>query len=90
MSGFNRLHQHTSGNRGGLFVIYYVNHQLHAEPKAIYEHHSLVFVDFRRLAAKKALASSRNSFSSLSLSCSFTRLCGILIFSATPIALSGV
>ena len=42
------------------------------------EFHSFVLADLRRLAAKKALASSRNSFSSLrrliSLFCSFTCL----------------
>lgn len=41
------------------------------------KHQSLFFADFRRLAEKKALASSRNSFSSfkrqISLSCSLTR-----------------
>ena len=56
--------------------------------------HSLVFADFRRLAAKKALASSRNSFSSLrrriSLSCSFTRLRSMVISSDKLIALVGV
>src|SRR5699024_7747931 len=56
--------------------------------------HSLVFADFRRLAAKKALASSRNSFSSfrrrISLSCSFTRLRSMVISSARLIALVGV
>ena len=78
------------GQQERLSVFHYANHQLHAKPKAIYEHHSLVFVDFRRLAAKKALASSRNSFSSLRrrifLSCSFTHLCSILIFSARPMS----
>src|SRR5699024_2762498 len=56
--------------------------------------HSLVFTDFRRLAAKKALASSRNSFSSfrrrISLSCSFTRLRSMVISSDRLIALAGV
>jgi len=58
------------------------------------KHHSLIFTDFRRLAAKKALASSRNSFSSfrrgISLSCSFTRLRNIVISSARLLALVGV
>ena len=56
--------------------------------------HSLVFADFRRLAAKKALASSKNSFSSfrrrISLSCSLTRLRSMVISSDRLIALAGV
>ena len=55
--------------------------------------HSLVFADFRRLAAKKALASSQNSFSSfrrrISLSCSLTRLRSMVISSDRLIALAG-
>ena len=55
--------------------------------------HSLVCADSRRLAAKKALASSRNSFSSfrrwISLSCSFTLLRSMVISSYRLIALAG-
>ena len=54
------------------------------------EHHSLPFADFRRLAAKKALASSRNSFSSsrrrISFSCSLFCLRSICTSSARVMA----
>ena len=58
------------------------------------EFHSLPFADFRRLAAKKALASARNSFSSfsrrISFSCCFTCLCRVFNSSARLIAVCGV
>ena len=58
------------------------------------EFHSLPFADFRRLAAKKALASARNSFSSfsrrISFSCCFTCLRRVFNSSARLIAVCGV
>ena len=58
------------------------------------EFHSLPFADFRRLAAKKALASARNSFSSfsrrISSSCCFTCLRRVFNSSARLIAVCGV
>jgi len=58
------------------------------------EFHSLPFADFRRLAAKKALVSARNSFSSfsrrISFSCCFTCLRRVFNSSARLIAVCGV
>ena len=58
------------------------------------EFHSLPFADFRRLAAKKALASARNSFSSfsrrISFSCCFTCLRRVFNSSARLIAVCSV
>lgn len=56
--------------------------------------HSQLFVDFRRLAAKKALASARNLFSSfrrlISFSCSFVCCLSFCTSSVRLIAVSGV
>lgn len=58
------------------------------------KHHSLVFADFRRLAAKKAAGFFQKFVfllqTSVSLSCSLTRLRSMVISSERLIALAGV
>jgi hypothetical protein len=61
---------------------------------SVCEHQSLVLADFRQLAAKKALSSSKNSLSSfrrrISVSCFFTCLRKFASFSARRMAVCRV